>query len=184
MHRIGYVDGREQAEHFDQGDHVRIMNERTGTPSGWVGVITGIDETAGVVTIRTPFNGEMRHRAEIVVPVDDPDVADFYRQEEYVEEEDSSSATDKVASTYSRNVVSRLIEGASRCRRADMGELATYRFMSSRYGASFSDTEIKDAVRTAFVEDRASKDLAKLASTGDRKISKHARDLMDSLFVE
>ena len=188
MYHSAYIDGQENAEELSPGDTVRILNERTGNPSGWTGTVTYIDETAGFVEIEVPFANTLRYRAEVVIPAEDPDDlildqgnGEVQEEEQYTEPGDQVEA--RVSERYATSVLPPLISAAKACHTRGFGDVEAYQKLSNRYTRTHSDCEIRNAVRSVYEEsfkDDVAKKVSKLA-VQDPTINDLAVDLLSNL---
>lgn len=178
MRRRSYSDPKEQAARFDVGDRVKVLNERTGKPSRWVGTVTDIDDVTGTVAVSVPFADTLRHRAEILVQADaneTPPQADN-------EVEASRDVSARVSKTYQRTVMGRLRKAASDLKRQGVREVDAFGRLSKRLSHAFSDAEMKYAIRCEFtsLNERVAKDLSKL-SAQDPSVQSTVADLLGKL---
>lgn len=178
MKRRSYVDHQEAARRFEEGDRVRVLNERTGRPSKWTGVVSGVDTVAGMVAVDVPFSGTLRHRAEILFPADEEGGG--------VSDEGDRPVEARVASSYTETVSTRLFGTARMLRDAGHDDASAYREMSRSMGDSFSDDEIKVSVEEAYeitsAERNVSEGLAKIArAEGRSPEGMLARELIEDL---
>lgn len=189
MVRTAIVDGQEWAQEFSTGDTVRILNERTGNPSGWTGTITAIDETAGFVEIEVPFANTLRYRAEIVIPAEDLEETHLDHQnggveDEIQQDEYSDPIESRVSRRYASDVLSPLYTAAEDFLSEDYDELTAYQKMSNQYDDVYSDVEIKQAVSETYntdsLEDSVARRVSKLA-VQDPRIDDLAVNLLSNL---
>lgn len=142
MTKQSYIDSQEHALRIEEGDSVHILNERSGKPSKWIGLVTAVVDSIGMVDVETPF-GNQRYRAEVVLPAEG---APNYTDTSY---ESYDNRESKIAARY----VDRLSEGAAqtavRVLEATGDPVRTYDILFREASGRLSDHEARTAVRIA-----------------------------------
>lgn len=143
MTKTSHIDSQMRSEWIEEGDEVRILEERTGHLSKWVGTVTAVVDSIGMVDVETPFGNE-RYRSELIQPESG---APDYEDTSYSSWDSRSAA--EVANSYLRRVGGQLKQAASHLLEAGVEPVRCYDRLFRSYSDEYSDSEIRDAMKLA-----------------------------------